>query len=181
MITIIYETHATSLDNERGLASGFYNVDLSEVGERQARALGERHLDDPPDVVFCSDLTRASRTAGIAFGGSGIPILKDSRLRELDYGDWTRRPSVEIELERANRIHDPFPNGESYMDAILRIRRFLSDLRRGYDGKRVLIIGHRATHHGLQYWIEGRPLEELQGDLEDGSCPTRVLPIMAIM
>ncbi|HLE78428.1 MAG TPA: histidine phosphatase family protein, partial [bacterium] len=87
MISIIYETHATSLDNEQGLASGSYNVDLSELGEQQAKELGERHRDGPPDVVFCSDLRRAYRTAEIAFGGRGIPIIKDSRLRELDYGD----------------------------------------------------------------------------------------------
>lgn len=161
MITIIYETHATSLDNEQGLASGFYNVDLSEIGERQAKELGERYRDDPPDVVFCSDLRRAYRTAEIAFGGRGIPIIRDSRLRELDYGDWTRRPSEEVRFERVKHVHEPFPNGESYMDAMLRMRRFLSDLRRDCDGKKVLLIGHAATHHALQYWIEGRPLEEL--------------------
>jgi len=161
MISIIYETHATSLDNEQGLASGSYNVDLSELGEQQAKELGERHRDGPPDVVFCSDLRRAYRTAEIAFGGRGIPIIKDSRLRELDYGDWTRRPSAEVHDERVKHINEPFPNGESCMDAMLRMKRFLSDLRRNYHGKQVLLIGHIATHHGLEYWIAGKPLEEL--------------------
>jgi 2,3-bisphosphoglycerate-dependent phosphoglycerate mutase len=161
MTAIIYETHATSLDNESGVASGHYDVDLSPRGEQQARELGERHRQQPPDVVFCSDLRRAYRTAGIAFAGSGIPIIRDARLRELDYGDWTRRPSTEVDAERGRHIVEPFPNGESYMDAMARMKRFLTDLQQSHAGKRVVVIGHIATHYGLEYWINGRPLEEL--------------------
>lgn len=161
MVAIIYETHATSLDNERGLASGHYDVDLSALGEQQARELGQRHREEPPDVVFCSDLRRAYRTAEIAFASRTIPIVKDARLRELDYGDWTRRPGKEVNAERANRVTEPFPNGESYMEVMDRMRSFLADLQQKYDGKRVLIIGHIATHFGLDYWINGRSLEQL--------------------
>jgi broad specificity phosphatase PhoE len=38
-------------------------------------------------VVFTSDLGRAVETADIAFGGTGIPVRRDARLRECDYGD----------------------------------------------------------------------------------------------
>ncbi len=37
-MTLIFETHATSLDNEAGLASGWFDTDLSAAGESQARA-----------------------------------------------------------------------------------------------------------------------------------------------
>lgn len=161
MITIIYETHSTSLDNEQGLASGHYDVDLSVGGKQQARELGERYREQPPDAVLCSDLRRASCTAEIAFAGRGVPVAKDARLRELNYGDWTRRPSKEVQAERTRRIAEPFPNGESYEHAMARMRDFLVDLWRDYDGKTVLIIGHIATHYGLDYWIKRRPLEEL--------------------
>jgi broad specificity phosphatase PhoE len=40
LVTIIFETHSTSLDNEAGIASGHNDVDLSEVGLRQAKGLG---------------------------------------------------------------------------------------------------------------------------------------------
>ncbi|MGH2398064.1 MAG: histidine phosphatase family protein, partial [bacterium] len=161
MISITYETHSTSLDNESGLASGYYDIDLSPRGEEQARELGERHRDDLPDIVFCSDLRRAYRTAEIAFGGRGIPIIRDARLRELDYGDWTRRPANEIDAERGKHILEPFPRGESYADAVARMGSFLADLVENYSGKRVVVIGHIATHYGLEFWIKGRPLEEL--------------------
>ena len=47
MVKIIFETHASSLDNEArqrgGVASGHYDVALSPAGEEQARELGRRH------------------------------------------------------------------------------------------------------------------------------------------
>jgi broad specificity phosphatase PhoE len=49
MIIIIFEAHATTLDNEAGLASGHNDVALSELGVKQAKEHGERmrsFLDD---------------------------------------------------------------------------------------------------------------------------------------
>jgi len=40
---LVFETHATSLDNEAGLASGHHDVALSPDGRRQAAELGRRH------------------------------------------------------------------------------------------------------------------------------------------
>jgi broad specificity phosphatase PhoE len=36
--------------------------------------------------VFTSDLARAVQTAEIAFAGSDLPIRRDQRLRECNYG-----------------------------------------------------------------------------------------------
>jgi hypothetical protein len=53
-VTIIFATHATSLDNERGLASGWYDADLSPRGIEQAQELGARYAEERFDAVFCS-------------------------------------------------------------------------------------------------------------------------------
>src|SRR6478735_402166 len=62
-IEIVFETHSTSEDNERGVASGWAHSRLSDIGQQQARALGERRQADGIDVVFSSDLRRAVETA----------------------------------------------------------------------------------------------------------------------
>jgi broad specificity phosphatase PhoE len=77
-LVVVFETHATSLDNEAGLASGWFDVTLSATGEEQARQLGTRRRDDEFAAVFCSDLVRASRTAEIAFGNRALPIVRDA-------------------------------------------------------------------------------------------------------
>lgn len=161
MVTIIFESHATSLDNETHRASGWSSVDLSKLGLRQAKELGERHKDDNFDAIFCSDLLRSYKTGEIAFGDRGFLIIKDERLRECDYGDLTNRSSEEVEGQKAKRIGKPFPNGESYEQTTARMKYFLEDLLKKYDGKKVMIIGHRATQYGLEHLILGKPLEEV--------------------
>ncbi|MDA2937989.1 histidine phosphatase family protein [Acidobacteria bacterium AH-259-A15] len=160
MVTIVFETHATSVDNESRIASGQLDPPLSELGKQQARHLGERHREIDFGAIFCSDLQRSYRTAEIAFGEK-FPIIRDRRLREGDYGNFAGRPRREIESVKLNFVYQPFPNGESWEQASARIRSFLKDLLANYSGKRVMIIGHRATQYGLEHWIEKTPLKDV--------------------
>lgn len=160
MVKIIFESHATSLDNENDLSSGHNDVQLSELGLQQAKELGERHRGEKLDVIFCSDLERSYKTAEIAFSERNIPIIKDRRLRECDYGDLTQHPANEVKQQRAERVKTPFPNGESYEQTLERMRSFLLELLEKYEGKKVMIIGHRATQYGLEHWIKGVNLQE---------------------
>lgn len=160
MITIIFEAHGTTFDNEKHLSSGHNDVEISSLGIEQSKEMGERYKDDYFDVVFCSDLQRAYKSAEIAFGNKWS-IVQDSCLRECDYGDLTQHPSEEVDVEKPKRIHTPFPNGESYIQTTARMKSFLDDLLKNYDGKRVMIIGHRATQYGLDNLINGVSLEQL--------------------
>lgn len=159
MVTIIFETHATTADNESKVASGHYDTTLSALGEQQARELGERYKGQHFDAVFCSDLQRSYKTAELAFGNA-FPIIKDARLRECDYGDLTRHSKSEVDALKSEHITKPFPSGESYRQADARIGAFLSDLFYDYDGKKVMIIGHRATQYGLEHWLNGVPIAD---------------------
>lgn len=160
-IEIIFETHSISVDNERGVASGWLDCSLSEKGEHLAKELGERRLTERIDAVFVSDLARAMETASIAFGGSGIPVIVDKRLRECNYGILNGAPVTRLEAERSKHVDEPFPDGESYRDVVSRIRDFLDDLSRDYNGKRVVIIGHSATRWALDVLLSGKALPDI--------------------
>ena len=161
MVTIIFESHGTTLDNERHLASGWFDVELSELGKKQAQELGERYRNNEFDAIFCSDLKRSFLTAQMAFNGRGFQVIKDRRLRECNYGDMTRHPSAEVEPAKVLHLEKPFPNGESYEQTAVRMKSFLHDLLKDYVGKRVMIVGHRATQYGLEHWIYGLSLKEI--------------------
>lgn len=160
-VLVVFETHATSLDNEAGLASGWFDVDLSPTGEAQARELGERRRHDDLAVVFCSDLLRAARTAEIAFGERTVPIIRDARLRECNYGAFTRQPSVRIDELRERHVFTPFPEGESYQQTADRLSAWLSEMKAALAGHAVLVIGHRATFYALEHLIRHVPLREV--------------------
>jgi broad specificity phosphatase PhoE len=157
-LVVHFETHATSLDNEAGLASGWFDTGLSPTGEEQARALGLRRRDDHLTAVFCSDLSRAFRTAEITFRDRDLPIVRDARLRECDYGALTRRPVLEIEERRAALIDTPFPDGESYRQVVERVSAWLSETTGAFAGRTVLVIGHRATWSALEHLIRKIPI-----------------------
>lgn len=123
--------------------------------------MGQRYAGRQVDVVYCSDLRRSYETAEIAFAARGVPIMRDHRLRECYYGEYTGRPRTEVGAERARRITEPFPGGESVTQAVERIRLFLKDIAERHSGETILVIGHSATHFGLQHWINGTPLQEI--------------------
>jgi probable phosphoglycerate mutase len=114
--------------------------------------------DDHLAVVFCSDLTRAFRTAEIAFGDRSVPIVRDARLRECNYGDLTRRASTEIEQRRVLHLADPFPNGESYEQVVDRVSGWLQEAVPQFETGTILVIGHRATFHALEHLLNRVPL-----------------------
>ena len=161
MLTALFFPHATSVDNEAGRASGIADVPLSALGRRQARELGRRYAGEALDAVFCSDLQRAYTTAEIAFSERGLPIVRDARLRECDYGDLTQCPTAQLAQALARHITEPFPNGESVLMVARRVGDFLRDVLRERDGNTIAVIGHRATGYGLEYWCGDASLEEI--------------------
>jgi broad specificity phosphatase PhoE len=160
MIDVWFESHGTTLDNEAKKASGWNDVDLSELGMKQAKELLDRARERNITAIFCSDLQRSVKTAIPTAEALQIPIYVDRRLRECDYGDMTGQQSSIIEAERPKRIDTPFPNGQSLRQCVLAMEAFCTELRQSFDNKTILIIGHRATQYGLEVFGAGKTLEE---------------------
>jgi broad specificity phosphatase PhoE len=159
-VELVYETHSLTVDNERGIATGWLPGELSEAGREGARALGERRRGDGLDCVFTSDLRRAVETAELAFDGSGLEVRQDARLRECDYGELNGAPVKELD-PRGRFVDERFPGGQSYRDCVELMRRFLEDVAAEFDGRRVLVIAHSAQRWALRNLLEGVPLEQL--------------------
>jgi 2,3-bisphosphoglycerate-dependent phosphoglycerate mutase len=97
--------HGESEWNKLNLFTGWWDADLTGLGERQALAAGELLLEQgiEPDVLHTSLQTRAIRTAELALWRmrrSWIPVRRDWRINERHYGDLTGRDKAE-----SARIH----------------------------------------------------------------------------
>jgi probable phosphoglycerate mutase len=150
------------------LAHRDMDVPLSELGERQAAALGRwtAKQDDLPTVVWCSPYVRAQETARIALDAAGLdlPVQVDERLREREFGvldGLTRKGITTVypeESERRTRLgkffHRP-PGGESWADVVLRVRAVLDEVRSDCQGERVLVVGHQVVVLVVRYVVEG--------------------------
>jgi 2,3-bisphosphoglycerate-dependent phosphoglycerate mutase len=163
-IQVVFETHAHSVDNERGVATGWLPGELSERGQAAAAALGRRRRGNGLAAVFSSDLRRAMQTAAIAFADVDIPLFVDWRLRECDYGRLNGAPAGEVHADRARYLRSPYPGGESWLQAVQRVSGLVDDLPSRWAGQRVLVIGHMATRWALETVLNGATLEQLAGE-----------------
>ncbi|WP_323096548.1 histidine phosphatase family protein [Intrasporangium sp. YIM S08009] len=160
-VHLVYETHATTEDNEHGVATGWLPGRLSAAGRHQAEDLGRRRGGTGVAAVYASDLARAVETARIAFGDSDIPVHVDARLRECDYGRLNGAPVTDVAVLRRRCIDEPFPGGQSYRDVVTLTRSFLADLVRDHDGQSIVVVSHSANRWALQHLLDGTPLEDL--------------------
>lgn len=160
-VDIIYETHSKTTDNDAGIATGWLSGRLSDEGRKLARDLGVRRRADRIAAVFVSDLSRAVETGEIAFGESGIPIYRDARLRECNYGRLNGMKVQQLTSERSRHIAEPYPEGQSYRDVVTATADFLEDLGAHWDGCRVVIIAHSANRWALDHLLNGKALVDL--------------------
>ncbi len=159
-VDIVFETHSPTEDSAAGRATGWLGGRLSADGRRLAAELGVRHQSGLA-AVFSSDLARARETVEIGFPEPDFPVLFDWRLRECDYGELNGASVGEVHADRSAFLHTPYPGGESWQQSAARVGWFLDDLRRRWDGTRVLVVGHVATRLGLEHWVKGTPLSVL--------------------
>ena len=112
-----------------GQHTGRTDLPLTERGERNARALGQRLRRLAFVKVFTSPLQRAVRTCELA--GFGAVAEIDPDLIEWDYGQYEGRRTAEIHAERPDwqLFRDGCPGGESADQIGARADRVVGRLR----------------------------------------------------
>ncbi len=101
MATLVLLRHGESEWNKKNLFTGWVDVDLTELGEEQAR-LGGLQLAKAellPTVLHTSLMTRAIRTSNIALEAcqrSWIPVKRHWRLNERHYGDLQGKDKTQV-------------------------------------------------------------------------------------
>ncbi len=104
MPTLVLLRHGESTWNAENRFTGWWDVDLTDLGERQAREGGARMADAgiAPDVVHTSLQSRAIRTANLALEEMGLawlPVRRHWRLNERHYGNLTGKNKAETTAE----------------------------------------------------------------------------------
>lgn len=150
MTRVVFETHSISEDNLAGVATGWRPGVLSPSGRALAGELGARRRADRLDAVWCSDLARAVETVEIAFAESDLPRFLDWRLRECDYGELNGAPADVVHSARETYLNRSYPGGESWQQAIDRVRSALGDITSRWPDGRVLVVGHVATRWAIE-------------------------------
>ena len=129
-LPVIYlARHGETAWSLTGQHTGLTDLPLTERGEQNARALGERLMGLNFGKVFTSPLQRAARTCEMA--GFGAVAEVDRDLVEWDYGQYEGRRTAEIHAKRPDwqLFRDGCPGGESPDQVGARADRVLSRVR----------------------------------------------------
>ena len=176
--------HGQSKAAVKKIISGQSDVALTKLGKVQAAALGQDLLESQIkfDVVYSSDLVRASQTAKIICEKLGIKeIIFDKRLREQDAGIFEGRKIALLTIEEKELIENTtvnldlrIPDGETNREMTQRIKEAFEEIiSNNREDSTILLVAHGGT----LYHILVRILNLLPSKLEDwfGNCAKNII------
>lgn len=158
----------TKLNNSKRFW-GKTDVELSDVGIRQAEKLRDRLATHKIDAIYASNLSRARLTAEIIASRHKSDITTLAELSEINFG-WIEGLTFEevgkLHPEMADilskwSIRPKFPGGESLDDLNDRVLKFLNRLKKHKPEETITIVAHAGTLRlmicnlleiGLEHW-----------------------------
>jgi len=156
MAELILARHGETVWNVEKVYRGRTDVNLDEVGIKQAELLGKHLSNWELEAIYSSPLRRAIDTANIIARYQKIGVLIAEGLIDFDYGEWQSLPE-----QRAKRLyptlHDEWhnnphkvkmPGGESLKDVKKRAIKVVNDILSEYQGS-VVLVSHRVVNKVL--------------------------------
>jgi broad specificity phosphatase PhoE len=156
MTKLILARHGETVWNVEKIYRGRTDVNLDEVGIKQAELLGKYLSNWELEAVYSSPLRRALDMANIIDRYQKIGVHIAEGLIDFDYGEWQSLPEQEVKrLYPAlhNEWHSnphkvKMPGGESLEDVRRRAIKVVNDVFSKYQGS-VVLVAHRVVNKVL--------------------------------
>lgn len=186
--SLILSRHGQTVwHRENRYAGGSSDIDLTEVGHQQARALGAWTAQNRPDAIYSSPVRRALETAAPSLAASGMQARVVEDLRELDFGVAEGRTMAELDAQlpevaagfRRDPVLHPLPGGESPDLAADRGAAAFRAIAAEVPGGAVLVIAHNTLIRVTLCRLLGLPVgryREILPRLDNGTLTTISLP-----
>lgn len=168
MTKLFITRHGQTEWNLEGRLQGRKDSKLTELGEKQAKWLGEKLDNERIDVIISSSSGRAFRTAEIIRGDKPIEIIKSDELMEMHIGDWEGQLHSEIEEhspEEQNNLWN-FPHlykscgGETYFQVMERVTNEIERIISEHEGRNVLIVAHAIVVKAILTYYENKDIKD---------------------
>lgn len=162
--------HGETALNVQGIMQGWLDEPLNKAGRDLAAITGQGMRGIHFDACISSPLKRAKETVEIILRESGndIEVTTDDRIKEINFGDFERKPMSE--MGEAGRLfatnpflHKGFPNGEQIQDVIRRTQDFLKELIARDDGKTYLLGVHGCAVRAMLNFLYDDPSDYWHG------------------
>ena len=142
---MIYLTRHGQTDwNVQKKVMGRCDEPLNETGLKQAEETRKSLLNTKIDIILCSPLQRAKKTAEVINTGRNIPIVYDERIIERDFGEFEGKETKDFDFYGYWNYYknEQYESAENIQSFFERIYGFLDDVKGKYKDKNVLIVAH---------------------------------------
>ena len=155
MTTLLLARHGETDWNRELRIQGSSDIELNELGRRQAQSLAQELTDVDLDAIYASDLSRARATAEAVAATHGLEVTLDSRLRERSFGSWEGLTRDDLNAMPPGSHHD----GETDEEVRERMLAAVQEIAAAHPGEEVLIVSHGGAlntlwHHALGVRVE---------------------------
>jgi uncharacterized phosphatase len=146
MTEICLVRHGQTDWNAEGKIQGRTDIELNEMGVRQAAACRDHLANENWDIIISSPLLRARQTAEIINGKLKKPFLIMDEFIERCFG---RAEGLTAEERHALFPDRDYPEMESREAQNTRLKEGLDKISMHYHGKRVILVSHGASINAL--------------------------------
>lgn len=155
---IIFVRHGQAESNVLLLSSSARDkYPLTKLGQEQAEKTAEKLMKENVDIVLSSPVLRAKQTAEAFTKKSGMEMIIDDRLSEIESGCWEGKSQNDPTIKTLRDEYKALPLdqrflakrgefGESWEDLEVRVKDFLDDILNKYQGKTILCFSHQGTN-----------------------------------
>lgn len=173
--TVVLARHGRTAWHSPTRYTGCSDIDVDEVGARQAKVLAEWATTAGLTSLACTDLRRTQQTVRPVADAVGLTPTVEPRLRELDFGIAEGHTLGELRDSHPGAVDafltDPvehhFPDGEHPAHAVRRARAGLADLVAADPGGTILVVAHSTLIRLLVTDLMGAPLGRYRALLPD--------------
>ncbi len=168
-VKIFVARHGQTPLNAVNCMQGQIDVELSELGQRQAVELRDRLKNEKFSYIYSSPLIRAYDTAKKTAEYHDCPFIVDDRIKEMNFGEWEGNPIEKIKSEGGelayyfwNEPHNfHITTGETFYQLIDRVGEFLDMLVQKHRGQKVLVVCHGMVVRAILTYVQNRDLSEM--------------------
>ncbi len=134
---------------------------LTARGREQARQVAQKLKTEKIDVIISSQFARAKETADIIGQEIKLAVTTESRVNEYHIGLVYEGKTIEEFHQgfgdRAVRLHEAPPGGETWLQIRARMFNILHQLDAKYEGKTILIVTHSDPIYVVRWALSLQP------------------------
>lgn len=163
--------HGQTIWNASNLLQGSADIELNERGRALAGETGANLENVSFDKIYSSPLIRAYETACLIRGHRNIPIIRDERLKELNFGVNEGKNFKELLADTSDPFHYFFErpdlylapeNGETLEHICERGAEFMKEVIEPQKNEleRIMIVAHGAMNKAIMCHVKQHGIEE---------------------